>query len=140
MREAVGGWRFLAAQSREEGPQRGRVLVVALYRPPALFSGTTAGEAGSVLGEGSAEIPYPIRTTTPSYPPQAHGDGQALLEIAVSVSGEVEDVRVLRATPGFENPSLDALWGWTFRPAQRDGVAVPAVAWAILGYPQPTIP
>jgi TonB family protein len=139
VREAVGAWRFHPARS-EDGPQQGRVLVAGLYRAPTLFSGTTAGTASVVLGESSPEIPYPIQTLTPSYPPLASGAGQALLEIAVAESGEVEDARLLRATPGFENTSLDALRRWRFRPAERAGLSIPATVWVILAYPQPTVP
>jgi hypothetical protein len=59
----------------------GRVLVIAMVRPPALFSSPAAGGPGIRRSDPSPGLPWPMRLTLPAYPPMARGDAVVLVEI-----------------------------------------------------------
>jgi TonB family protein len=139
---AVKRWRFSsAAVTAAAGPPRpvpSGVLVAGIFRPPALYDGTTAGEAPTSVGSPSPEIPIPARTVTPAYPVQALLDGVVIIEAAVTADGGVTDLKLIRSAGGFDPAALDAARQWTFRPALRDGRPVPAFAYLLFGFRQPT--
>jgi TonB family protein len=50
---------------------------------------------------------------------RALGGGEVLLELAVTESGNVADVKALRTTPPFTDQFVAAARSWRFRPAER---------------------
>jgi TonB family protein len=67
----------------------------------------------------------------PLVPVQAIAGGQVLLELAVTKTGAVADVKTLRTTPPFTAQFVAAAQSWRFRPAERltesvDGSRPPA--------------
>jgi hypothetical protein len=59
----------------------------------------------------------------PAAPVLAMSGGEVFLEVAVTASGGVASIRTLRTTPGFTEPTIDAVRGWHFTPATDAQVA-----------------
>jgi protein TonB len=144
---AVRGWRFVPAtdaapdaRGRGQTPSavgvESKVLVAELVRPPTLNS-PSLGEAPRDAAPASDQIPAPLSTTLPPYPPTALHGGVVLLEASVGATGVVESANVIQSAPPFDEPARAALLSWRFRPARRGGHAVPAPAYVLLGFPQP---
>lgn len=88
-------------------------------------------------GEGPSLADYglePLRSFAPQYPPAPQRDGiegWVEVEFTVTVTGSVRDVRMVAGeprVPDFERAAVRAMARWTFRPPQRDGVAVEVTA------------
>jgi len=71
----------------------------------------------------------------PAAPPLAVSGGEVFLEVAVAASGGVASVRTLRTTPGFTEPTIDAVRGWRFAPATGAQVAEPVLVAAMFSPP-----
>jgi len=62
----------------------------------------------------------------PDLPADAEPRGTVVMLIGVSAKGRVEAVRVLRSDePAFEKSAVDTVKKWKFKPAEKDGRAVP---------------
>jgi TonB family protein len=133
---AVTGWRFRPAVEQGRAVPS-RVLVAAVFRPPQLYNTPTLGEPPVDRAPPSGEVPFPISTAAPPYPPLAVGDGVVLVEVRVGLDGRVREPRVVTAASGFDPPALDAAGRWAFRPARRNGRAVEAYAYLLFGFRQP---
>ncbi|HEY7173149.1 MAG TPA: TonB family protein [Vicinamibacterales bacterium] len=133
---AVRGWLFVPPKDEERRPVPSRVLVGALFRPPALYA--TAGDSSSAdVATPSREIPYPLGTVMPVFPPLAHGAGVVLLEALVGASGGVESVQVIKSGPPFDSAAEDAARRWLFRPAYVAPRAEPRYVYLVFGFPAP---
>ena len=141
--DAVRGWRFTPA--REVLQARGRssrnpvsssVLVIAVYRAPVLV-GPTLGEAPKEISPPSSAVASPAMIAAPPFPPKALFGGTVLLEVRVAAEGDIEHVTVLRAVPPFDDAAVSTVREWVFRPAQRNGVRVPAVVYVVFGFRAP---
>jgi TonB family protein len=142
---AIEGWRFMpavAGSAREpRHPIASRVLVAALYRMPALYGGTTAGEVPKDVARPSNLIPIPREFISPPYPPNARGSGTVLLEVEVGSDGHPMAVRVVRSGGIFDSAAIQAAERWTFSPAQSlDGGSVPSFAYVVMGFLEPIAP
>jgi len=138
---AVEGWRFVPASIVKGGsaePIESRVLVVALYRPPALYMGHTLGEPIRDVGRPSGETPSVAALIAPPYPPNIKGDATVMLEVELA-GGSVGNVRVLRSGGGFDEAAIDAVRGWRFSPPRVPGPAR-TYAYVILGFREPMAP
>jgi TonB family protein len=142
---AVRGWRFTPATdiapARPGEPAsrvavESRVLVAAVFRPPAL-SGPTLGELPKDLATASARTPYPLTMVMPPFPPMASASGVVLLEANVDGRGEVTASTVIRSAPPFDGAAQAALSQWKFRPAQAGGAARVTRVYALFGFPVP---
>jgi TonB family protein len=138
---AVESWRFVPATIVKEGraePAESRVLVVAFYRPPAMYMGGTIGEPVRDVGRPSGEAPSIASIDPPPYPPNSKGDGTVLLEVELSAGGAVRNSKVLRSGGGFDEPAIEAVKKWRFL-APR--VAGPSrhFAYVILGFREPVV-
>jgi protein TonB len=73
--------------------------------------------------------PVPVRTVPPVFPldmRRANVSGVVTINCLVDPHGEVQDLKVVKSTNvAFVQAALDALKKWRFKPAQRDGSAVP---------------
>ncbi|MGD9902887.1 MAG: energy transducer TonB [Vicinamibacterales bacterium] len=149
---ALGTWRFEAATdtSAETGgegeprvvrtPVESRVLVLGLFRPPALFPGTL-GTPPADVARASATVPYPTAPPRlPQFPPNALFDGVVLVELAVLPDGSVGRSRVLQSAPGFDQPALEAARAIGFRPARVHGRPSPALVYVVAAFRQPITP
>jgi hypothetical protein len=123
-RPAVGGNRAV----------RSRVLVAAMFRPPQLYDAPTLGTSPADLATPSDEIPFPVESRPPRYPPLAVSDAVVLVEVLVGLDGRVREARIISGDPGFHQASLDAARGWLFRPARWKSRAVEAYSYLIFGF------
>lgn len=90
--------------------------------------------AGIVRAEDAATgtgttSPVPVKTVMPEHPEEFRAErvvGEAAVECLVTAEGRVAEAKVASAThPAFGEAALAAVWQWEFKPAERDGVAVP---------------
>ena len=145
---AVRDWKFFPAREvvNSDAARRGgsfaraavqsTVLVVALFRPPAM-NAPTLGETPKDLASGSDGTPSPSATTMPPYPPTAFGSGVVLLEAHVSAIGSVEDVGVIASAPPFDDAARDTVRKWHFRPAKVQGIPARSLVYVIAGFRSP---
>jgi protein TonB len=78
------------------------------------------------------EIRPPIKTThvNPVYPSIARSagvQGLVILEAVISVTGQVQEVRVLRSHPLLDQAALDAVRQWEFTPTLLNSRPVPVI-------------
>jgi TonB family protein len=77
--------------------------------------------------------PRLMRETKPRYTPDAMRqkiEGLVRMEVVVSRTGRVSDVRVIRSLDrefGLDDQAVRAVRQWQFAPASKDGVAVPVL-------------
>jgi len=135
---AAANWRFSPAADRGLAVSS-RVLVAAIIRPPQLDDSPTLGDPPVDLARPSDEIPLPVVTVSPRYPPLALGDGVVLVEVLVDVDGGVRETRVIEGAPAFGQASLEAARQWSFRPARGTGAPVQAYAYLVFGFRQPVV-
>jgi len=135
---AVAGWRFQPAMDQGRVVPS-RVLVAAIFRPPQLDNSPTLGNPPVDLAAPSDEIPLPIVTQTPVYPPVAAGEGVVLVEVLVGIDGRGREPRIATGSGGFDQAALDAAARWSFRPARRNGRAVEAYAYLLFGFRRPVV-
>jgi protein TonB len=74
----------------------------------------------------TGEVRPPERTTfvMPEYPEvarKARAEGKVILEIVVGRMGDVEDVKVLRSNPLFDQAAVEAVKAWKYRSALQSG-------------------
>lgn len=148
---ALRGWRFApaedvltpaAGQPTDETTRRAaasKVLVVGLFRPPALFA-ATLGEPPKTVAAPSQDAPGVGALVMPEYPVRALFDGTVLVEVQIGVDGSVLRRRLARSSPPFDDPALEAVGSLTFRPARVRGRAVPSVAYVVAAFRQPITP
>ena len=135
---SVGTWRFQTAIDGNRAVPS-RVLVAAIFRPPQLGNVPTLGTPPVDLATPSDEIPVPIVTELPPYPPLAIGEGVVVVEILVGVDGRVRQPRPFARAAGFDQAALDAASRWSFRPARWNGRAVETYAYLVFGFRQPVV-
>jgi TonB family protein len=140
---AVEGWRFSPAEviSVKEGRRRieSRVLVAAIYRPPATYVGTTIGEVPRDLMVPSSAVPVPHEMIAPAFPPSARGSGVVTLEIELGTDGRARNTRVFYSGGGFDSAALQAAERWTFSPARLPDGPIPSFAYVVMGFREPVV-
>ena len=149
---AVRGWQFdpaVDAATTTSGQGQAavaetrvasKVLVLGLFRPPALFPGTL-GTPPTDVGRASDAVPYPTTPLTlPVFPPNALMDDVVVVELAVGPEGNVARMRVVRSAAIFDQPALDAVAGLRFRPARVHGRPAPSFAYVVAAFRQPVTP
>ena len=74
------------------------------------------------------KAPTVISSVSPTYPREllrGRVEGSVVLLFVVDESGRVEDPRIENSThPAFEQPALDAVRRWKFRPGSKEGTSV----------------
>ncbi len=149
---AVAGWRFAPAEDvaaplpgrpvdeRTRRSTVSKVLVVGLFRPPALFA-RTLGTPPVDAGTPSTDAPALLGAAAmPLYPPNSLFDGMVLVELRLGVDGAVMRRRLVRSSAGFDGPTLTAVDALSFRPARIAGAAVPSVVYVLAAFRQPVTP
>jgi TonB family protein len=145
--KAVRGWRFKPATAtvlRDDGLAEApkgvssKALVAAHFRPPTLIT-PTLGERPADVGSPSSEVPFPVATVEPPYPPKAIASGVVMVEALVDERGSVTEATVIRSAPPFDAPALEAARQWRFRPATLAGRAAAGYVYLIFGFPQPVV-
>jgi protein TonB len=133
--------------SEQWGSETGSEAGVPEGMEGGVEGGTVGGVPGGVLGgvvggTGTGDIPVvrdydrpprPIRITKPVYPQEAFVkkvEGMVVLEILIDASGRVVRARVIRSVPLLDDAAVEAVRGWTFAPAIKQGRPVAALAQA----------
>ncbi len=90
--------------------------------------------------------PTPVYKPGPVYPSEAASralGGCVRVAFTVTENGSVEDGRIVEASHAlFQQPALDAVTDWRYRPALRDGIPVrreghqTTLSWELEGYPR----
>src|SRR5262245_43829546 len=141
--DAVSAWRFDPATATKDGrtqPVAARVLVLGLFRPPALYSGPSAGVLPKTLAAPSATLPSLQSHVLPPYPPNATGNGTVLVEIEVTNRGNARAWRVVSGALGFESAALEAVRAWTFAAPRAADVPDTLYVYAVIGFRTPLAP
>lgn len=107
-----------------------RIRSITLVLSMAL--GLGVGAAYADVGDDAVtkfdKPPVPTKTPPPTYPTSLKGvNGMVAVVVIIDEKGSVIDASVTKSSdPAFEDPSLDAIKRWKFKPAEKDGQAVKA--------------
>jgi TonB family protein len=113
--------RTAAAQSERAEP-RAPVGELGTAQPERPAAGASEPRAP----RGKLVAPRPLSARS-SYPPGGKGDARVLLKLLVRADGTVQKVEVLSGQEPFRSAALQAAAKWRFKPATRDGKAVPGL-------------
>lgn len=98
-----------------------KVLILAAFSALTL----TAARADEAMVR-----PVPVKTPPPAYPTEMRRDGIAgtvTVKIVVDEKGNVAECSISKSTRSeFEQPALEAIKSWKFKPASKDGTPVRA--------------
>ncbi|MGE0812795.1 MAG: hypothetical protein AB7O28_01030 [Vicinamibacterales bacterium] len=149
---AVRGWTFEPAQDvavppagapvdlTTRRPTASTVLVMGLFRPPSLYTGTL-GQPPETVARSSDAAPAPTgQAVMPLYPPNAMFDGVTMAELSLSATGAIDAMKIVRSAPGFDQPTLDAVKTLGFRPPLVHGRPARAYAYVVAAFRQPRTP
>ena len=82
----------------------------------------------TALADSRVEPPVPVRTVAPNFPNDLHDkgiSGVVVVNVLIDQQGNPQDLKVARSSNSeFEEPAMEALRKWKFKPAERDGSAV----------------
>lgn len=88
-------------------------------------------EVASLRVGGDVKAPVVLERVEPKYSEdyrRARITGLVIIEAAISATGSVENVRVLKsAAPDLDMASVEAVRQWKLQPATRNGIAVPVL-------------
>jgi hypothetical protein len=123
-------WEFTPAGM--SGPQGSHVTVIFMFRPRDIFSGSPV-LLSQLYRRNSDSGPFPIQLSDPGYPVNSVGEGLTILDMQLTASGSIGDVRIVRDTPGLAGHTETGARTWKFLPAMRNRAAsngsVIVVAW-----------
>jgi TonB family protein len=80
-----------------------------------------------------------VSTAEAVYPANAVNPGTVVLEVTVGTSGQIEDVKVIRAVAPFTQEALTAIRNWRFSPAKLDGQPIRSVIPVSFSFSRPTV-
>jgi TonB family protein len=130
-RVALKSWQF------SPGDAHIRLPVIVSYRNPALLTSAAAVQNLSppALTKENQSLPYPIQIVESGYPPNALGQGSAVLQISIDAAGSVARVETVKSLGSLTEACTSAVRKWRFRPAQnRQGRRIPSDAFAVCVY------
>lgn len=149
MAAAVRTWSFTPAEDApapaagaepapaDRKPVASTVLVVGLFRPPALFA-PTLGEPPKDVAKPSGAAPVPmVKLEMPSYPPNALNDGVVMLELDVASHGGITGIAVVRSSPAFDKAAIAAASALIFAPGRVHDRPARALVYVVAGFRQP---
>lgn len=70
--------------------------------------------------------PTVVSSVTPVFPETAMGGGTVVVSVSLDAAGEIQDVKILKSSGGFESSALEAIKQWQFKPATLDGKPIPS--------------
>ena len=84
--------------------------------------------AHAVRGDSRLEPPVPVRTVAPDFPNDLRNrgiSGVVMVNVLIDTQGNPQDLKVAKSSnSAFEEPAVEALKKWKFKPAERDGAIV----------------
>lgn len=100
-----------------------RIKKIALA---AAFSGIAL--AAVLRAESRFEPPVPVRTVAPDFPNDLRDkgiSGVVMVSVLIDAQGNPQGLKVTKSSnSAFEEPAVEALKKWKFKPAERDGEIV----------------
>ncbi len=101
-------------------------LFISLYcqaqtttsKPPSTESGRTTADSTEIEVTRSVKAIYPIEAQAQNL------QGQVIVKVVISETGDVEKEEVISGDPVFAKPALDAAKQWKFKPFVQNGKAV----------------
>jgi len=96
--------------------------------PPSLPP-PPSGNAPVRVG-GNIRQPEKLKDVRPVYPEEAQDarvQGVVILEIVIGTDGKVQDAKILRSIPLFDQAALDAVRQWEYSVTQLNGTPVPVI-------------
>jgi TonB family protein len=79
---------------------------------------------------GNIRQPEKLKDVRPVYPKEAQDarvQGVVILEIVIGTDGKVQDAKILRSIPLFDQAALDAVRQWEYSVTQLNGTPVPVI-------------
>jgi periplasmic protein TonB len=102
--------------------------LLPLFTLAALLCLSGSAYADDTIYTKVDENPSPTLTPPPAYPEKMREQnitGVVAVSIVIDESGTVTSSSVVKSTnPEFEQPALDAIAKWKFKPGKKDGKAV----------------
>ena len=97
--------------------------------------------AGALSGQEKLryEPPQVIAAVEPVYPLNVVNPGTVVLEVSLDPAGEIEEVKVVQAAPGFTQEAQRVIQMWKFKPARLNGEPVRSVIPVAFSFSQPLI-
>jgi TonB family protein len=148
--EGAGGWSV--GSNDDIVPVPGAVVPIhyalALLQQWGVHWQTASGNARADLNgatpastDGTRTAPpQPLSLAPASFPRQAFGGGEVVLDALVGLNGTVSDVKVVRGDQPFLASALNAVRTWTFFPGLADGRATAQRIAIAFQFPQPYVP
>jgi protein TonB len=134
-------------------PEEGIALGVEGGVPGGVEGGVPGGVVGGIVGGmpqeaavpaaklvrvgGLIKTPKLLKKVDPVYPElakQARVGALIVLEATVDESGHVQEVRVLRSSPLFDEPAVEAVKQWSYRPLLLNGIPTPFIVSVTLNF------
>jgi hypothetical protein len=115
----VRQWAFTPATP---GAGQRHATSVFMFRPRDIFSGSPISTT-QLYRQNSDSGPFPVVLSDPGYPVNSVGEGLTILDMQLSASGNVNDVRVVRDEPGLAAHTERVARTWKFQPAMRNRAA-----------------
>ena len=134
-------------------PEEGIELGVEGGVPGGVEGGVPGGIVGGIVGGlpqeappsaaklvrvgGQIKTPKLLKKVDPVYPElakQARAGALIILEATVDARGQVEDVRILRSAPLFDEAAVEAVKQWSYRPLLLNGVPTPFIVTVTLNF------
>jgi Gram-negative bacterial TonB protein C-terminal len=123
-------WEFTPAEI--SGTQESHVTVIFVFRPRDIYSGPPV-LLSHLYRRNSDSGPFPVQLSDPGYPVNSVGEGLTILDMQLTESGSIGDVRIVRDTPGLARHTENVVRTWKFLPAMRNRAvsngSVIVVAW-----------
>ena len=138
--DAAATWQFTPATTTVEGRTvavAAPVLVAAVFRPPTIYAGPSAGTPPRTTGVPSPRVPGVESMEAPAYPATHVGDAVVLIEIEMTSRAKPVAYRILSPASGFDDAALDVVRVWRFTAPPGGDVPERLFAYAIAGFRTP---
>jgi eukaryotic-like serine/threonine-protein kinase len=132
----VSRWGFIPASATT--PVESHVTSIFLFRARDIFS-SPAPDLSGVSIAGLSRPPIPINLSDPGYMATSTAEGQVILELRLSDTGAIQDVRVVQGIAGFNEFTERAVRSWRFVPALWNGTPVPGTVIVVVSYLRPAV-
>jgi hypothetical protein len=110
-------WEFTPAGI--SASQESHVTVIFVFRPRDIYSGPPV-LLSQLYRRNSDSGPFPVQLSDPGYPANSVGEGLTILDMQLTDSGNISDVRIVRDTPGLADHTERVARTWKFQPAMRN--------------------
>jgi TonB-like protein len=133
---SVSRWRFTPGYATT--PVESQVAAVFLFRPRDIYS-SAAPDLTGISVAGLNRPPIPISLSDPGYLATSIAEGEVILELSLSETGAIQNVRVISGVAGLGEFTEQAVRSWRFASALWNGMPVPGTVIAVVSYLRPVL-